>query len=257
MIQVPHGNTQKNVNLRVYETILPEIKNDITQTLVDIPCGAGSFSEFVQQAHPNINVFGADLREDASKKIKHFYQTDAIHFLENICPKNVDIIICISGIMCFDRTEETFQHFARLLKKDGTLIVTNDNIHSLRDRLSFMFFGYFKRFKPFYEINEGNWNIVLPQEIEMHLERNGFKNIQVRYTSFYYEDIVFLPLALMVFPISVLGLLPKAKWNLKRVLKIYPFKMLLCRHYAVSAKKVLLGFLSLIPDSIQYFYLVG
>ncbi len=224
MVQVPHGNTQKNVNRNVYQAILPALQKNSSLVLVDVPCGAGWFGEYVQQNHANVKIIGADLFEDASSKIKNFYKADAITFLSTLCPKDVDIITCISGVMCFGKT-------------GGTLVVTNDNVHAIRDRISFFFFGYLKRFKPFYAPNEGNWNVVLPQEIVMHMERNGFSDIKFNYTSFYFEDLIFLPIALVLFPLSVLGLLPRAKWNLKKVLSIYSFGMLMNRHYVVSAKR--------------------
>lgn len=241
MNQVPHGNTQKNVSEAVYNALLPSLESTDTRVLVDIPCGDGSFAEYVQRNHPNISVVAADIKVEAATKLKHFYRSDIIHFLKYLCPRKVDVITCISGVMCFDKMEDLFLQLSKVLKNNGTLIITNDNVHTIRDRLSFFMFGYFKRFKPFYKKNEGIWNVVLPQEIVMHLEKNEFKDIQIKYTSTYYEDILFFPLAVLLFPICVLGLLPKANWNLKTVLKIYPFKSLIGRHYIVTAKKYLIG----------------
>ncbi|MBL7542596.1 MAG: class I SAM-dependent methyltransferase [Bdellovibrionaceae bacterium] len=251
MVHIPRGNTQKNVSRDVYETLLPELKNEATKMLVDIPCGDGSFAEFIQNSHPKISVVGADLHQEASGKLKAFYKSDAVHFLKYLCPKKVDIITCISGVMCFDRIEELFQQFSKVLKNNGIVIITNDNVHTIRDRLSFLMFGYFKRFNPFYKKNEGIWKVVLPQEIVMHLEKNGFDDIKIKYTSTYYEDFLFFPLAVILFPVCVIGLLPKAQWNLRQVLKIYSFKMLIGRHYIVSAKKYSLGLLCFLSTEIN------
>lgn len=237
MTNIPVGSTQKNVNRDVYRILFPFLNDGRIQTLIDVPCGVGSFAGFVKNQHPKVRVIGADIYENASANIKEFYRKDVNEFLKDDCPRGVDAVVCISGVMCFGNIEELFRGFSIVLKNKGTLIVTNDNILTVRDRLSFLFFGYFKRFQPFFSKTEGNWNVVLPQEIVMHMQKNDFKDIQIHYTSIRFEDLLFLPLCLVIFPVSLLSLLPKSGWNLKNVMQIYPFKMLFARHYLVSASK--------------------
>ena len=153
-------------------------------------------------------------------------------------PESVDIITCISGVMCFDGLPTLFSSFFSALKKDGMLVITNDNIMTVRDRLNFLLFGHFKRFKLLYATNEGNWNVVLPQALVSLLKRNGFHKWDVKYTAIYYEDFFFLPLALIIYPLFLINLiLTKSDLSQKERLVLFPFRMLISRHYVVTAEK--------------------
>jgi hypothetical protein len=109
---------------------------------------------------------------------------------------------------------------------------------TVRDRLNFLFFGNFKRFKLLYAKNEGNWNLVLPQAVFMFFQRHHFRNIKVKYTAMYFEDLLFLPFGILIYPIFLAQLLLK-KGDLSRKdrLQLFPFSAFYCRHYVISAKK--------------------
>ena len=116
------------------------------------------------------------------------------------------------------------------------MVVTNDNFMTLRDRISFLFFGRFKRFKLCNEVGEGNWNMVSPQAIVMLLQRQGFRDLQIEYTSVYIEDYFLIPLAFLFYPIFLAYLiLHKSTMPISKRQKLFPFKSMIARHYIVSA----------------------
>jgi len=236
---IPKGNTQKSVNKTVFEILQANQILNSGGTLLDVPCGDGSFAGYVQKAFPKAQVIGVDKFCDDSKSHSKFYKLGAHEFFRTQKISNLDAITCISGVMCFDGIEELMGHFHSSLKNQGLLIVTNDNVMTIRDRLNFLFFGRFKRFKLFFAVNEGNWNLLFPQAIFMLMQRHGFTNPRVVYTAVYLEDLLFFPVAVLVYLFFVMSMaMVKTSLPLKTRLMLFPFKSLLARHYVISATKI-------------------
>lgn len=238
MHEIPKGNTQKNVSKEVFKILRSAVDFSSPVTLLDVPCGDGSFGKHVKSTFPETRVIGVDRFCDVSSKDIEFYKLGAHTFFETHPLENVNAITSISGVMCFDGIERLLSHFHTSLKNEGLLVITNDNVMTVRDRLHFLIFGHFKRFKLIFSKHEGNWNLLLPQAIFMLMERHDFKNITVKYASFYVEDLFFLPLALIIYALFLpYLLLSKSVLPLRTRLMLFPFKMLIARHYIVSARK--------------------
>lgn len=240
MSLVPRGLTQKNVNLKVLDLIerhLTKVPHPHFK-LLDIPCGEGLFAHFLKNKFPQSQITGVDVRDKIDFDSFEFHSGTAQEFLRKNQSRKFHIITCISGVMCFDGIQEAIPQMHENLEPNGLLILTNDNILTIRDRLSFLFFGHFKRFKLFFSKNEGNWNLVLPQALNMQLEKNNFNDIQIKYTSVYFEDFLFLPIALVIYPVLCAFLfLKKSSWPVKKRFSFFPFQMFYCRHYIIWAKK--------------------
>ena len=235
---VPKGNTQKGVNQQVYRFLSEGADLARPLKMIDVPCGDGIYADFIKKRHPQSQLTGVDFFTNAKDQNFDFHKLKAHEYFDQQKPKDIDVITCISGVMCFDGIVDLFEAFDQALKPGGLLIVTNDNVMTIRDRLSFLIFGQFKRFKLLYAKNEGNWNLVLPQALRMLFQRHGFKNIKVKYTSTYSEDYLFLPLAILVYPVFLLYLMTR-KSDLSQVQRrqLFPFQVLLARHYVISGQK--------------------
>ncbi len=237
-VSVPKGNTQKGVNQQVYQVLSETVDLAKPLLMIDVPCGDGIYAEFIKKSHPNVKMVGVDFFTEANGKNFEFFKSSAHDYFRNQKPIDVDVITCISGVMCFDGVVELFQLFHQAIKPGGLLIVTNDNVMTIRDRLSFAFFGQFKRFKLFYEKTEGNWNLILPQALIMLFDRHEFQNVEVKYTSIYTEDYLFLPAAILIYPIFLVYLLTrKSALSRRRRWELFPFQSLLARHYVISGQR--------------------
>lgn len=237
--QIPRGNTQKNVNKTVLELIKPDyFSKKVTTHVLDIPCGEAQFSNYLASEYPHFIIDGVDPFAIPKNSKINFHQQDATNFFKENNSQNYDLIMCISGIMCFDNLPVLFSEFKNNLKTNSQLILTNDNILTFRDRLNFLLFGHPKRFSIFYKKNEGNWNIVPIQTLYMLYERNIFKDIEIKYCSIYIEDFLLIPFALINYLIFLPYILSK-KSNLswKTKLKLFPFKSMIARHYVMSGYK--------------------
>lgn len=224
------------MNQVVFDSIAGKL--DQARLLIDAPCGSGEFAHFLGENFNNIKVIGVDLFTEPKNSKFEFQKAGAHEVISRQVPGSVDIVTCISGVMCFDGVPQLIGAAYTALKAGGTLVITNDNIMSVRDRLNFLFFGHFKRFKLLYAKNEGNWNVVLPQALISQLQSHGFRTWKMKYTAIYNEDYFFLPLAAVIYPVFLAYLLlRKSDFTVSERLALFPFRMLISRHYVITAEK--------------------
>lgn len=240
--QAPRANTQKNVNQTVYRIVreYSEQKKlaDKNLQLLDLPCGEAEFSLFLKDEFNNWQFTGVDFFTNVQNPQLSFHKSKAHDFFNSSAAEKYDIVLCISGIMCFDGLEKLVHSFYTHMPENALLIMTNDNVLTIRDRLHFLFFGRFKRFSLLNKTFEGNWNLVLPQGLHMVLRRENFKDINYRYCSVYPEDFILLPLALLIYPLFFLYLITrKSELSLRQKLNLFPAQSMYCRHYVVTAYK--------------------
>ena len=236
---VEKGNTQKGVNKNVIRFLCNYYKDPKKLTSVfDAPCGQGEFLRSLKRFFPGAHIEGQDLFAEPLPEIKdHFHRGDLRTAFLNKTQK-FDVITCISGVMVFDHVTGFIETADKHLNHGGLLIITNDNILTLRDRFSFLFFGRLKRFKLPYSVEEGNWNVMLIQGLWKLLRMNKFEIVKVEYASHYAEDLLFAPLAVILYPFWWLYIkLSKGEMDQKTRQELFPFSALLARHYIIYAQK--------------------
>lgn len=237
MESIERGNTQDGVNKEIIQFLLslqkPELK------LFDLPCGDGTFLKNLKSFLPQAQLKGADLYATPRAEIAAHCVKAASSDWSHLKGQSQDVVSCISGVMCFDNASEVFQQASQHVKTGGFLIVTNDNVLTVRDRLSFLFFGRLKRFKKLYTSTEGNWNVMLIQGLWKLFQQNGFQLKEVRYTSLRMEDWFFLPLAILLYPLE-LGYLvsQKSELSIRERRRLFPFKSMLARHYIMIGERL-------------------
>jgi len=236
IIQIPKGNTQLGVLQKIYDFLAPlDLK---PKHILDIPCGKGEFVELLKQLYPQAEVSGVDLFENPMPQIeKNFIRSD-MRIWDFAQEKKYDLIFSVSGVMQCDDLFGFFEKAKKHLSDDGYFIVTNDHVMTIRDRLSFFFFGEVKRFRKYFSKDEGNWNLVLIPALLKHFENQDFKDIQIHYCSIKPEDLIFLIFFPFFFVLDLFPLfLSKSNWSLKKRLRMYPWKSYIYRHYFISGKK--------------------
>lgn len=242
--RAPRGNTQKDVNQVIWNELSNSQKYSEQQslTVLDNPCGQGEWLKFLKSQRPNWNAVGIDLfgPDKISDTIPCYRLDSSQNWSEKsqLATKSVDIATFISGAMAFDNLSNYFKQTHSLLKNGATLIVTNDNTWTLRDRISFLFNGRTRRFKLNYNSNEGNWHNINIATLTHIMEKSGFQIEKVTYTSFYPEDYLFLPLAVLLWPWQWFyrNFEKSNKPKMQRQV-LYPFSSLIGRHYVVFARK--------------------
>lgn len=238
-LNVIRGETQKHVNYKILEYIIDKFDRQSSLKVLDLPCGGMHFLTYLHKLFPNADLYGADIKNARPPDGIQYIQMDLMK--EFVIPEDekFDLITSISGIMQFSNTLSFISNCARRLKNGGTFIITNDNASTVKDKISFLLLGHHRIFKVLYEDSEELTQNVSIQEVCRLLRTHGLEIEDIKYTSAYAKDIIYFPIALLVYPIQWLYLL-KYKTKLPRHLKwkMYPFKYCFCKHYIITTKKI-------------------
>lgn len=246
--KIEKGNTHKGVNKAIIKFLAHEVKNGFQLSRIfDCPCGEGEFLRSMKFTFPDLEFEGQDLYSSpVPEVVPYFFKGNASYDLKDIASELYCVSTSISGVPVFDEVSQHLQQLSRITRPSGYVICTNDNVMTIRDRLHFLLFGHVKRFKLFYSSNEGMWNQVCPQSLWMLLEKNNLSIKKVIYVNTQLEDLCLLPLALALYPLNFLYMAAcKSHLTLKQKYMLFPFSMLLSRHYIfVAEKKLLKGILN-------------
>ncbi len=233
---VETGYTQRGVNKAIFSYLL---NNKIEpKSILDMPCGEGHFLKSFKQFFPKCEIHGQDLYTNPLPEIRDCFAKKDVKDWSLYENKKFDGIFSISGVMVHDNIEGFIKSSYDHLEQNGFLLITNDNILTIRDRISFLLLGRFRRFKNIFSENEGNWNLLKIQSLHMLLRRSKFKIESIQYTSIYPEDYLLLPIALILLPLHLLYL-----WSLKSDMPFkdryakFPLSAFLSRHYIIVARK--------------------
>jgi 2-polyprenyl-3-methyl-5-hydroxy-6-metoxy-1,4-benzoquinol methylase len=234
--KIERGETQRNVNYTVLKNLFGRIPADAK--VLDLPCGSQLFLGYLKELYPSADLTGADIMEPEKKEGIQFVKMDLTKEFEMPRQEQFDLISSISGVMMFSNTQSFIENCCARLKKDGLFVVTNDNSMTIMDRMRYLLFGRVRMFSPIYEDHEAVTQNVPVMELVRLLRTNGIHVEKIQYTSFYRRDLLFLPLALLVYPIQYLYLM-RIKSSLPNKIKAqaYPFAHLLKRHYVIIGKK--------------------
>jgi 2-polyprenyl-3-methyl-5-hydroxy-6-metoxy-1,4-benzoquinol methylase len=235
---IPHGNTQRGVNRAVFSFLQSRFSPNGAFSLLDIPCGRGEFALAVKRLFPSSTITCADLHAQAPGAEVRFLSMDATKPFPFSAGELFDVITSISGVMEFDNTAGFISECAKQLKPGGRIVITNDNAFTVRDRLSFLFLGRLRRFKLLMEAHSHTYKYIPPQELLKMFFEQHLTLERVEYVSLYYEDLLFLPLAIVLYPLQWLYLFTLTSSVLRSIrTQLFPFRALLCRHYIIVGKK--------------------
>ncbi|MEI8340718.1 MAG: methyltransferase domain-containing protein [Verrucomicrobiota bacterium] len=237
---IPDGCTCPGVHRAVIEYLLESENQSAGKKILDIPCGSGVLISSLRRFFPNAVLKGCDLKNPASLSGQDFETVDASRPFMVFDGKPFDYVISVSGVMEFDNTLRFFESCREHLRPDGRLIVTNDNISAIRDRLLYLMLGKTSRFPLYPTRDQPTWKAIPISNLIRILEDAGFDILEIRYLISGPKDWLFLPVALLVYPLQLLH----RRFNrsgmpcgLRRAM--VPFRSLLSRHYMVICKKQL------------------
>jgi cyclopropane fatty-acyl-phospholipid synthase-like methyltransferase len=239
MSSIPTGMTCAGVHRAVVEHLLHEDGPASEKRILDIPCGNADLMWSLRSFFPRAEVRGCDLAKPPTLEDKDFAHVDASRPFQVFPERKFDCILSVSGVMEFDNTLQFFETCHAHQNDDGRLIVTNDNVAAMRDRILYLFLGKTRRFQMFVDTDASTWKVIPLYNLLRILNMAGFHVRQLQYVSAGWKDWLLLPLALMVFPVQSLYIqLTRNPTPLAQKRRMYPFKSLLCSHYMVFCDKV-------------------
>jgi len=238
LAKIPRGNTVPGVNRSIIEYLLGRQAEWKDAAALDLPCGDGAFLDALKDFFPAAETFGADIKP-SPKNSHHFFTIDARRPFEIGTDKKFRLITSISGVTEFDNTQQFFEKLGPYLDADGVLIVSNDNIFSVRNRVLFLLFGRFRQTHLFMKPDEPTWKIIPLQNLTRILYEAGFEVEEVRYVPAKTAEWLWLPVAAFVYVFQYLYLrFGETQTLFASKAALYHFTSLIARHYFLVCRKL-------------------
>lgn len=231
---VPRGNTCEGVNSEILAYLARAYNPGSRFSILDVPCGDGEFLDAVLDRFPISQTTGADIITPPGPFRHTFLHFDAARG-DLPATRSFDIVTCISGVMEFDNTLAFFERIKCLMSPNGTLMVTNDNLLSVKDRLLYFISGRFGQY-PF-NIAKGaaTWKIIPAQNMVRILIDAGFEISEIGYVPVRPADWMWIFLALPLYVLQrVFASGPPD--GVKR--EVFQLRSFLSRHYVIICRPV-------------------
>ena len=225
---IPRGDTCEGVNRLILEYLATQSGVEADLTLLDIPCGRGEFLGAVRRAFPHWRLIGADIAE--TSEVGDYMQVDASDPQLEFGHGPFDVITCISGVMEFANHLAFFKNLRRSIRPSGNLLVTNDNLLTVRDRLLYLLFGRFGQYPRVLEPGLPTWKVTPLQNLIRVLSDAGFDVGEVVYVPVRPKNWLWLPVAIPIYALERLTSSGSSES------KYFPFLSLLSRHYLLICR---------------------
>lgn len=153
-----------------------------------------------------------------------------------------DILTCMESLQYLENYKQLIREFARIIKKNGRLIIAMPNILNLSSRLYFLKTGYFKHFKPFRSMKEvREWEQVCLSpvsfvEIFQLLLENNFEVEMITASKYRYKELPLFLIWRFVYKLSSFFKTEKGKKGLLDFL--FSKESLLGDHLIITARKL-------------------
>ncbi len=235
---IPRGNTCKGVNREVIKYLL-SLKTDFAgEYFLDLPCGEGEFLKAVHDFFPHSKRVGGDIRLPSGFFSPEFLQVDARRGIDQQNNRKYKVITCISGVMEFDNTLNFFESVKENLEENGSFLLTNDNLLTVRDRLLYLLFGRFRQFKLTIDNHQPTWKILTLQNLLRILHEAEFEVVKIKYIPVRPGEWTWLPFALLIYLFQGLYMaFAEKKTPFPQKSSRYPFTSLLSRHYILVCRR--------------------
>jgi SAM-dependent methyltransferase len=131
----------------VHEKVLECMTGFRRGMVLDVPSGQGALSRDLERLEFKV-VSGDIERENILYKDSKNIQLDLnkpLPFKEG----TFDYVVCVEGIEHIENPYALVREFARVIKRDGYLIITTPNVMTIKSRLRFLFYSYLDFFKYF------------------------------------------------------------------------------------------------------------
>ena len=157
--QWPEQAAARNTHERVLEVIRRHFPNPGGLRMLDLTCGAGSFS--ARLANLGVDVTPMDIEAvtpfyaDAGKRVLGDANL-ALPFPDGA----FDAVVTIEGIEHLENPAFFMRECARVTKPGGMVFLSTPNVDSLRSRKYVMLYGYHKYFGPFSDVHKDSWHML-------------------------------------------------------------------------------------------------
>jgi 2-polyprenyl-3-methyl-5-hydroxy-6-metoxy-1,4-benzoquinol methylase len=225
---VPRGDTCPGVNRIIAELLSRRFARDASFQLLDIPCGSGDLLAWVARAFSNAAATGCDIVPPSAIDPDHFVEMD----LSRADPSQLgetafDVVTCVSGVMEFANTRAFLDTIRRVIRDDGVLYLTNDNLLTVKDRLLYLLGGRFAQYRYDYGSDLPTWKIMPLQNLLRTVTDAGFRIDDLIYAPRSLSDKLWAPIALPLFAVQKLTSANR---------EYLPYESMTSRHYVLVCR---------------------
>ncbi len=171
----------------IHETVENILKDAELGKVLDVPAGEGALG--LRLKNLGFEVSCCDLYTEIFKLADTEIRRGNLDHVLPYDDKSFDYVVCVEGLEHIENPSNAMREFSRLLKDDGTLIVSVPNIMNIEERLKWLFNGYTSHFKPLsnetladiskqyggMEEMALHVNPIGYSEVRFLLEKNGFQ----------------------------------------------------------------------------------
>jgi len=162
----------------IHETVENILKNEPRGKILDVPAGEGALS--LRLRNLGFDVSCCDLYTEIFKLPDAEIKRGNLDAKLPYADKSFDYVVCVEGLEHIENPANAMREFSRLLKENGTLIVSVPNIMNIEERLKWLFSGYTSHFKPLSvealtKINEEFGGM---EEIALHVNPIGYSEVR-------------------------------------------------------------------------------
>jgi hypothetical protein len=228
LAEVPRGDTCPGVNRVIAELLSHRFARDASFRLLDIPCGSGVWLGWVQRAFPNATTMGCDIVPPGAAYPDHFIQMDLSQADASTLGEDAfDVVTCVSGVMEFANTGAFLDAVRSVIKDEGVLYLTNDNLLTVKDRLLYLLGGRFGQYRFEYGGDLPTWKITPLQNLLRTVGDAGFRVDSLIYAPSSLADRLWAPMALPLFAVQSLTA-GKDQYR--------PYRSMTSRHYLLVCR---------------------
>jgi ubiquinone/menaquinone biosynthesis C-methylase UbiE len=162
----------------IHEKVAEILNNSKKGKILDVPSGEGALA--LRLKNLGFEVFCADLYPQIFKlkDIENHYANldEKLPFENNF----FDYVVCVEGLEHIENPANAIREFSRILKKNGTLIVSVPNIMNIEERLKWLFNGYTSHFKPLSQkaLTDISKEFGGMEEIALHINPIGYSEVR-------------------------------------------------------------------------------
>ncbi len=164
----------------IHETVEKILRNATRGQVLDVPAGEGALA--LRLKNLGFDVSCCDLYTEIFKLSDTEITRGNLDAQLPYDDKLFDFVVCVEGLEHIENPANAMREFARLLKDNGTLIVSVPNIMNIEERLKWLFNGYTSHFKPLSTEALG----------DIEKEFGGMKEIALHVNPIGYSEVRFL-----------------------------------------------------------------
>ncbi|MEP6900770.1 MAG: methyltransferase domain-containing protein [Actinomycetota bacterium] len=162
----------------IHETIENILKDAERGKVLDVPAGEGALA--LRLKNLGFDVSCCDLYSEIFKLPETEIKRGNLDAQLPYNDQSFDYLVCVEGLEHIENPANAMREFARILKLNGTLIVSVPNIMNIEERLKWLFNGYTSHFKPL--STEALANIQKEfggmEEIALHINPIGYSEVR-------------------------------------------------------------------------------